>query len=312
MVAVGEGAAPVARHHHRRLQRLGELAQLVPGLRAEDAAPGEDQRPLGLAQHLRRLLQEVAVRLHPLLRGRVGQLHVRLGLQHVGRDLDLHRAGPAGPQLPEGLAHDPGHVLGPHRARRPLGHRADHLELVVDLVEHPAADADQVRLDLPGGAEHRRRAGVGGRERRGGVEQPRPRHDQAGPDAPGGARVAVGHVGGGLLVARVVDRDAVPLLVERVEGPVELHAGEPEDRLDPLALQRRHQGLPAGHPRHARSLLRRRRAHIAVRRPLIRPSPPALDRGHCSTFVLAAAPRATGNRAPPVRAWQPGSEPGRG
>ena len=92
---------------------------------------------------------------------------------------------------------------------------------------------------------HRRIAGVGRRERGRGVEQPRPRHDHARADLAGRARVAIGHVGGGLLVARVNDPDLRRALVERVKRAVELDAGERENGIDAVGDQRSDQRLAA-------------------------------------------------------------------
>ena len=39
---------------------LGNGAQLLPGSRAKNAAPGPDQRPLGAREHTRRLLEDEA------------------------------------------------------------------------------------------------------------------------------------------------------------------------------------------------------------------------------------------------------------
>ena len=59
-------------------------------------------------------------------------------------------------------------------------------------------------------------------------------HRHAGPAADAG--VAVGHVGGALLVAGGDVAD-VGLVVERVEGDHQLVAGQPEDDLDALAAE---------------------------------------------------------------------------
>ena len=91
-----------------------------------------------------------------------------------------------------------------------LRHRADHAELIRDLVKKPAAELDEIRLDLPRHAQHRGITGVGRRERGRGIEEPRPRHNHADADFAGRARVAIGHVCGGLLVAGVNDADARP------------------------------------------------------------------------------------------------------
>ena len=104
-------------------------------------------------------------------------------------------------------------------------------------MEKPAAKLDEIGLDLSCDAQHRGIAGVGRGERGRGIEQPRPRDDHARADFAGRARVAVGHVCGGLLVARVNDPDRVPLRVERIECAVELDSGERENGIDAVGDQ---------------------------------------------------------------------------
>jgi hypothetical protein len=145
-----------------------------------------------------------------------------------------------------------------------------------DLVEQTAAEIDQVGLDLAGDAEDGRVAGVGGGEGGGGVEEAGAGDDEAGADAAGGAGVAVGHVGGGLLVAGVEDADAVLGVVEGVEGAVELDAGEAEDGVDALAFEGGDEGLAAGHrPRRGRTILAG-----PIRDPLLHLNHEAFSLGH--------------------------------
>jgi hypothetical protein len=65
-------------------------------------------------------------------------------------------------------------------------------------------------------------------------------------------------------VPRVDHADAVLLLVERVECPVELRPRQREDRIDPLALQGLYQGLPTSQLRRAPSPI-----HVTVSIPTI-------------------------------------------
>ena len=211
------------------------------------------QAPVVISRNGRGALEQRRVAGGLIGRQRAAQLDVGLGLEHVGRDLDLHRAGAAGAQLAEGLVHDQRHLVGAGGAGVPLGDVAQHAQLVVDLVQHPAADIDQVRIDLAGDAQDRGVDGVGGGEGTGGVKHARSGDDDEGALASGGAGVAIGHVAGGLLVAGVQDADAVLGGVERVEGVVQLHAGEAEDGLHPLPDERLDQRLPACHERHKTS-----------------------------------------------------------
>ena len=154
----------------------------------------------------------------------------------------------------ERLADQPGNLARRHRPLGALGDVPDHAELVADLVEHAAAVVDQVGPDLTGHAEDRRVAGVGGRERGGRVQQTRSGHDHADAFAAGDPRVAVGHVGGRLLVAGVDDAEPVAARPERVEEAVELDARQTEERIDAIPDQHVGQGIAAGHAlrRHCR------------------------------------------------------------
>ena len=132
--------------------------------------------------------------------------------QHVGWNLDLHWTGATRKQLAGGTVHHLWDLLRRHRPFGVLANGGDGLQLIIDLVQHAAPDADLLRLHLPGDAEHRRRASVCGGEPRRGVQQPRPGDDQAGADLAGAAGEAVGHVGGGLFVPRVHHANGVPAL----------------------------------------------------------------------------------------------------
>ena len=78
--------------------------------------------------------------------------------------------------------------------RGKLGQPAEDRQLVGDLVQQPEAAADQVGRDLPGDAQDRRIRRIGGGERRGRVQEPRPGHDgeRAGPAAR--PRIAERHI----------------------------------------------------------------------------------------------------------------------
>ena len=236
------------------LQPLGEAHQRRGTLRRDDAAAGPDQRTLGAGQDARRL--------GDLLVGR-GGTGVAFGLDErdvarvghgFGRHLDLHGARPAGLELVERFVNGLRRFLGGHDAADVLGYGADGVLLVVDLMEHPAIHADEVTLDLTADDEDGRRRGVGGAQSRRCVQQARPRHHQRRAHLSAGAGVAVGHVGGGLLVARGDEADAGHV-VERVEGVVQLYAGQSKNHADAFKVQRAHQGLAAGHRGHNNTFL---------------------------------------------------------
>ena len=164
----------------------------------------------------------------------------------LGWDLDLGRAGAAARHFEEGPPHRGGDGVGLEHALGPLGDGADQVELVVDVVEQAEVLADAVPVDLAGQKEHRGGAGIGGGQAGGRVVDPDTGDDHGHPGASRGAGVAVGHVGGALLVAGhdVADLGRVD---QGVEGRHELVAGEPEDHLDPLVDQLAGQGLAPGH-----------------------------------------------------------------
>ena len=181
--------------------------------------------------------------------GRVQERHLALVLEGLGGDVDDDRARPPGTELARRLADRGGDLLDLEDPRPPLRHRRDGVELVVHLVEQAHVLADPALGNLSRDHEDGRRCRIRGGEARRGVEEARPRHDQGDAEVAARPRVAVGHVRRGLLVTRGDEPDA-RLLAERGHGAVELDAREPEDHAHALAMERGHQGLPAGHPRH--------------------------------------------------------------
>ena len=241
-----ERAEPVLAHDHRGLQHLAELAELRLG--AEHAAADEDRRIPRRRRggsppaRSRRDRARAAVRRgHGCGRGPGGARG-----RDVRRNLDDDRPPAAAIQLPEGLVDDRrngGRGVDP---RLPFRHRGERPELVRDLVQEAEAAADMAGRDLAGDAKHRRIAGIGGRERRRRVEDARAGNHQAGAGTPGRLRIAEGHIGGRLLMARVDDPDRILDVVERVEDPVELQAGQAENGVDAVPRQRRDEDRRSG------------------------------------------------------------------
>ena len=120
------------------------------------------------------------------------------------------------------------------------------VELVVDLVQQPEALADPVAVDLAGDQHHRRRGRERGGQARSGVVDPDAGHDERHPGTSTAAGVAVGQVGGALLVARgdELDRRLVVQPVDRVHGLV---AGKAEHVLHALADELAGEGLATRH-----------------------------------------------------------------
>ena len=237
----GQRPLPVGGDDHRRPPALRNLPQLVPGAGPHHAAAGDDQRTLGGTEQRRHLLQRAAVQGRGLDRRRRRERRAGRdgGVQDVRRQLDRGRPRPPGDHVTDSLRDQRRHLLGPHGPTGPLGDRAQQLQLARELVQQAPAAVDLARRHLARHAQHRGGAGVGRREAGHRVEDARAGDHEAAAGTPRRPRVAVGHEGGGLLVARVDHADLAGAPGERVEGRVELHAGQAED--DPQAV--RQQGL---------------------------------------------------------------------
>ena len=231
---------------HRALQQLGERRHFVArvdGARAEhdDRLPrgGDDaggffhERRIGLGRRVRH-------------GGRQGR--DRRPLRHrVPRAFERRRPLPPAQHPREGLVDETGCGTRMLDARGPFDQRLERAELIRQLVQDAVALADLGRRDLAREAQHRRVAGIGGAERRRGVEHARTRH--AGID--GGLarrpRVAKRHIGGALLVPCADEADLVAPLVKRVEERVGVRARDAEDQLDAVPDQAVHDGLAGCH-----------------------------------------------------------------
>ena len=147
------------------------------------------------------------------------EVDVGLLLEGVRGDLYLDGARPAGGHLAEGLVYGVRQVRGFEDALGPLCDGSDCVDLVVDLVEGAEVLSDMFPVDLAGYEEHGGRGGVCGADAGGGVEQAGAGHYEGCAEAAAGPGVAVGHVGGALLVA-VGDEADAGLVVECVHGMV--------------------------------------------------------------------------------------------
>ena len=123
-VGLGQRALARVGRDDRRRHQLGKFRQLRARPGVEHPLPGPEHRVLGRRQHLRRLPQRGRVGRRALRHdGLVVELARQLLLPHLGRDLDQHRAAPAGPHRLEGAAHQLRHFGHGVRAGRPLGDR---------------------------------------------------------------------------------------------------------------------------------------------------------------------------------------------
>ncbi len=272
----------------RDLGLLGEGEQLVPRLRVEDAVAGEDHRPLGLGDLGRGQLQLPRVAVHvraearqpgdDLVLGRV--LGARLLLEGVLGDVDVDRAGTAGPGDVEGLGDDARQLVRVAHQVVVLRHRqGDAVD--VDLLE--GVLADQRRRDVAGDRDHRDRVEERGPDAGDQVGRAGTRGAHADADAAGDAGVAVGGVRAALLVAdedvaelRVVAED----VVERQDDAARIA----EEDVDALAEERLAEDVrPDAGPLEVAALVEHALAG-------------ALDRGRLGGPVAGhvAAPRAAG------------------
>ena len=236
----GEGAQAHEGAGDGVAEEVDQFPQGLGGLAEDDAAAGVDHRALGLEQDVHRLADLARVALGrrvvgaelDLLRVMVGNLDVGVG--DVLGDVHQHRAGATGGGDVEGLADGQGQVVDIAHQKVVLDTGAGDADRV-NLLEGVAAD-DRGR-HLPGEDHHGDGVHVGGGDAGNGVGGPGSRGDQGDAAAAGGAGIAVGAMGGGLLVA---DQDVLDLVLleQGVIGMEHGAPGIPEDILHALIDQR--------------------------------------------------------------------------
>ena len=220
---------------HGRAKKLGQLAHQRAG--AGSAAADQNHRPLGAVQQLGSARQRLGIGLGRR-RGRQQDALGRdpgLACHDVHRHLERGRARPAGGHLGKSLGDQPGGILRRLDARRPFGQAPHDAELIGQLVQQADAAADVARGDLAGEAEDRRAAGIGGGQRRRGVEKARARHDAVGRGPAARRGIAVGHVAGTLLVPGHDRPQPLAGVVQRIEERIVLHARQHEQGVDACA-----------------------------------------------------------------------------
>ena len=151
-MVVGDRAPAHQRRDDRHAGQLGEFDQQVGRVGVDDAAAGDDQRPLRLVQHRQRLLDLRARRRRLVDRQRLVGVDVEFDLRHlhVERQVDQHRARPARAHQVEGLLEDARHQRRLAHRHRPFGDRlgdsidVDRLEvfLVEPRARRLAGDAE--------------------------------------------------------------------------------------------------------------------------------------------------------------------------
>jgi hypothetical protein len=251
-VVVGNGAPTHQGWNDRNAGDLGELDEQVRGIRIDDAAAGDDQRPFGRVQHRDRLFGLRAGR--GRLVGRKRRIGLRiefdLGKLDVDGQVDQHRTGSARTHQVERLLEDEGderrllHGDGPLGDRRGYGGDIDGLKIL--LVE-----ARPRRL--AGDAEDRDRI------RRGRVEA----GDHVGAGRPRGADteayiavlrpcIALRHMRGAFDVARedMADRSAPS---QRRIKRIDRSTRHTESTVDPLLFQNMNCRIDGAHLGHGNS-----------------------------------------------------------
>ena len=243
----GEGADAQQRGADGDAGLFGQLQELGLGAAQEHAVADQDHRPLGLGQLAgdQPDCRQVGLQGGPVTRH--GQL-VRVvedatGLLDVLADIDQHRPGPAGGGQVEGLADAGSQVFDSGDQVVVLGDRQrapDHVRLLEGVA------ADDRGVDLARDGDHRHRVHEGRGQAGDQVQGARPAGREDHSWLAGGARVAVGHVCGALLVA---DQDVAQRGVlgqPLVDGQVGA-AGVPEDDLDAFPLERAEDDVRPGH-----------------------------------------------------------------
>ena len=246
-----------AEAHQRARDRIAEaahqLGQRLSGIIEHGAAAGVEDRPLGRQHRLDGLADLAQV---PLDAGVVGadaqvpRVVVRdldAGVGDVLGDIDDHRAGTAGLGDVKGLADGRGQVV-------------DVLDKEV-VLHAGTGDADRVHLlegvatddrcrHLTGDDHQRDRVHMGGRDTGHGVGRTGPRGDQADTTLSGGPGIAIGGMGGPLLMA---DQDVLDLvtLEQRIVDMQHGAAGIAEHVLDAFVDQRLDRDLGTAQHRHA-------------------------------------------------------------
>ena len=159
---------------------------------------------------------------------------VDLAVEHVARDLEVGRTVGAVEALARGHRDHVGDALGRHHGRGELGDRLHHVDVRQILQRRPSSTGASALW--PPMCEHRALGAERGGDAGDGVGAAGAggRHHAAEPA--GLARVAVGGVRGGLLVAHVDDADA--LVDAAVIDVDDVAAAQREDGVDALGLER--------------------------------------------------------------------------
>ncbi len=246
---IGDDAAAAAEGDDGRIDRFRELQDLLACM--DRAAADKDHRPLAGCDQRRRILDAVRVGER---RGEAVEHLCRAGRGALGEDVPRHfqRDGAAAPRqhFLKGARDHCGRDIGVFDALRPFHESAQGRELVRHLVQVTTALAEELRRHLPSQAQHRLVAAERGEHRSARIEHAGAGHHAEHAHLAARARIAIGHVAAGLLMPGA---DHLQLgLVEGIEQPVHLCAGQAEHRIDAMGHKPAHDCFAAGHYRHVR------------------------------------------------------------
>jgi len=203
-VVVREAAASCPVHEHGHARPFGQRRELLRRVVPVDAAARHDHRSLRAGQQRGQLQDRrlIGGGGSPVGIGGRDRRHPILDRSHeqIDRDLDEDRPRPAGERVPDGGGEHLGDLARLGDRPRALGDRPQQIDLL-DLLER--AETAQPERGRAPDEEHRAAGGVGIGDAGDRVGDARARGDQGHADVAGEARVGVGGVGAGLLVAHV-------------------------------------------------------------------------------------------------------------
>ena len=273
-VRFGEPADSEEGSNYGDVRLLRKFQELLRSLRPDDAVPGDDDRPLGLVDQLRRLADHAGVALDVRLVAAQADLlrpFELVGLlEDVLGDIDEHRPRPSGSCDVRRLADRQRDFAGVHHEVVVLG---DRLRDAGDVRFLESVFAEQRTGDVAGQREdgcavHPRGTNAGHE-----VCRARPAGAKAEPHAAAGAGVAVRHVGRALFVP-AEDVPHPRELGERVVEREDDAAGIPEHRVHAFALEGLQHHLSASHARHKTGSFLRSQDSYPARTPVRgRPAP---------------------------------------
>ena len=246
-VVVGEAGDAEQGGEHGDVGAAGELEQFGAGAGLHDAVAGDDDRLFGAVDHVGGdgdLVVAGHIHNRVAAQADIGRVAVPLGFldEDVLGDVDEHGALASGGGDVEGLFDGLGDFAGAHQEVVVLG---DGEGDAGDVGFLEAVASDQVAGDVAGDDDDGDGVHVGGGDAGDEVGGAGAGGSEANAGAPGDAGVAVGGVGGGLLVADedVLDVGVVAeLVVERKDNA----AGVAEEDVDAFGPEAFHEDFSAG------------------------------------------------------------------